>query len=334
MLADPLNLTKYNTPGKAEMVGIDWDSRHWILFYTPNSFIATSMVDTLQQYKEDHPGVECIFFGDLNAHNSDWIISSSPTDKAGLMAQEFAEMFDLKQLVHFPTREGNALDVTFSDITGKATEAPGFGNSDHKSIIFSFSTNVIIPNTPIKNKVRDWVNAPWGCIRGDVKRALLNWVPVGTVDEAESDLDDILTSIIDKYVKFKTPKRHSPSPWWNAKCEKAYKWKLKTFANRQIHPLKYQAAVKFNRKIQKKAYKAHQKRIKYQLNNLSSSDTNFWQLAKEIGGLATDRSQAAPSAQKPADHFALKILLLWSQSAPLVQSARPLQKQLQAGFIK
>ena len=60
MLADPLNLTKYNTPGKAEMVGIDWASRHWILFYTPNSYIATSMVDTLQQYKEDHPGVERI----------------------------------------------------------------------------------------------------------------------------------------------------------------------------------------------------------------------------------------------------------------------------------
>ena len=48
---------------------------------------------------------------------------TSPTDKAGLMAQEFAEMFDLKQLVHFPTREGNTLDVTFSDITGKATVA-------------------------------------------------------------------------------------------------------------------------------------------------------------------------------------------------------------------
>ena len=188
-----------------------------------------------------HPGVECIFFGDLNAHNSDWIISSSPTDKAGLTAQEFAEIPDLKQLVHFPTREGNTLDVTFSDITGKAIEAPGFGNSDHKSIIFSFSTNVAIPNTPIQNKVRDWVHAPWGCIRGDVKRALLNcnWVPVGTVDEAESDLDldDILTNIIDKYVKFKTPNRHSPSPWWNPKCEKAYKWKLKTFANRQNHPL-------------------------------------------------------------------------------------------------
>ena len=135
----------------------------------------------------------------------------------------------------------------------------------------------------------------------------MNWIPVGTVDEAESVLDDILTSITDKYVKFKTPKRHSPSPWWNAKCEKAYKWKLKTFANRRIHPLKYQAAVKFNRKIQKKAYKAHQKRIKCKLNNLSSSDTNFWQLAKEIGGLAANRSQAAPSAQELADHFALKM---------------------------
>ena len=100
-LADPLVLTKYNIKDKVELVGIDWDSKHWIIFYTPNSFTATTimMLDTLQQYKGDRPDVECIFSGDRNAHNSDWITSTSTTDKAGLQAQEFAEMFDLKQLV-------------------------------------------------------------------------------------------------------------------------------------------------------------------------------------------------------------------------------------------
>ena len=151
------------------------------------------------------------------------------------------------------------------------------------------------------------MNAPWNHIKGAVKRALWDWTPIGTVDEAESDLDDILTGIIDKYVNFKTPKRHSPSPWWNAKCEKAYKWKLKTFANRLTDPVKYQAAIKFNRRIQKKAFKTHQQRIKDKLNNLSSNDSNFWQLAKEIGGLTTDRSQSTPSTQKLADHFADKM---------------------------
>ena len=132
----------------------------------------------------------------------------------------------------------------------------------------------------------------------------MNWTPTGIVDEAEGEYDDIPSGIIDRYVKCKTPKRNGPTPWWNSKCEKAYKWKLKTFKNRNSHPLRYQAAIKFNRMIQKKAFKAHQERIKVKLTNMSSSDTNFWQLAKEIGGLVTERSQAAPSAQIMADHFA------------------------------
>ena len=45
------------------------------------------------------------------------------------------------------------------------------------------------------------MNAPWNQIKGAAKRALRNWTPIGTVDEAESDLDDILTGIIDEYVK-------------------------------------------------------------------------------------------------------------------------------------
>ena len=133
----------------------------------------------------------------------------------------------------------------------------------------------------------------------------MNWTPTGTVDEAEGEYDDIPSGIIDRYVKCKTPKRNGPTPWWNSKCEKAYKWKLKTFKNKKSHPLRYQAAIKFNRMIQKKAFKAHQERIKVKLINMPSSDTNFWQLAKEIGGLVIERSQAAPSAQIMADHFGI-----------------------------
>ena len=307
ILADTLDLSKYNTPGLAEMIGIEWGGVHWILYYTPNSNAALVLLQAIQQYKEDHPTARMVFIGDMNAHNSDWIISSSITDKAGLLAQEFCELFGLSQLVDFTTREGNTLDLVMSDIKGIAIEAPGFGNSDHKSMSIVFESQEKIPSTPERKAVRDWHNAPWNHIRGAVKRALTHWKPTGNQDDAEEELDAILSVIIEKYVKWKVPSQPGPTPWWNHKCEDAYKWKQQAFTNRIMDPEGYNQATKYNRKIQKKAYSAYQQKIKRKLNNLPSSDRNFWQMAKEIAGLEAPRSEAAPSPEELAVHFAEKM---------------------------
>ena len=101
VLTDPLNLKAYNTPGIAELVGIDWGGKHWILYYTPHSKHASRLLEVIQQYKEDHPLQPTVFIGDMNVHNEDWICSTF-TDKAGIEAQEFCEMFGMTQLVNFP----------------------------------------------------------------------------------------------------------------------------------------------------------------------------------------------------------------------------------------
>ena len=72
-------------------------------------------------------------------------------------------------------------------------------------------------------------------------------------------------------------------------------------------PDKYKTAVKFNRKAKKKAYGAYQRKIKSKLNRMPCSDGAFCKLAEEIGGLEPSRSEAAPSAQDLADHFADKL---------------------------
>ena len=306
VLADPLKLDNYNESGVAELIGIDWGGKHWILYYTPHSKHASRLLQVLQQYKEDHPQQPTVFIGDMNVHNQDWICSTF-TDKAGIQAQEFCEMFGMSQLVNFPTRGENTLDLVISDFDGRAIAESGFGSSDHLSLYLTFDTTQKIPTTPIRKSVRDWQNAPWNHMKGALKRALANWKPSGGVDEAEADLDNLLSKVVDDYVKWKKPTRPGPTPWWNCKCEKAYKWKRKCFVNRVTDQSKYDSAVKFNRKIQKKAYGSYQKKIKKKLASMSSGDSNFWQLAKEIGGLERTRSESAPSAQKLAEHFAEKM---------------------------
>ena len=213
VLADTLNLHKYNTVGsrRAELIGIDWGGVHWILYYTPNSHEAVWLIDVLQQYKEDHPLQPVVFLGDMNVHNEEWLHSVSGTDHAGVLAQEFSEMFNMHQLVDFPTRGQNTLDLVLSDIVGSALPTAGFGTSDHKSMYLSFTLEEVVPKAPINCAVRDWYHAPWPHIRGALKRAFKDWRPSGTVEEAEDEMDTRITGIIDKYVKFKQPAKPGPN---------------------------------------------------------------------------------------------------------------------------
>ena len=160
ILADKLNLVKYDTVGRAEMVCVEWEGVHWVLYYTPNAHEALLMIQVIQQYKEDHPGVPVVFIGDTNVHNSNWICSTSTTDQGGILAQEFSEIFGMTQLVNFPTRKGNTLDLVLSDINGAATVSPGVGNSDHESMYLTFKVGAVVPKTPVKHSVLDWHSAP------------------------------------------------------------------------------------------------------------------------------------------------------------------------------
>ena len=118
ILADKINLTKYNTPDRAELVGIEWGDVHWILYYTPNAHEAPLLLEAVQQYKEDHPQARVVYIGDMNVHNQEWLDSKSHTDQADVLAQEFSESFGMEQFVHFPTRGENTLDLVLSDIEG------------------------------------------------------------------------------------------------------------------------------------------------------------------------------------------------------------------------
>ena len=172
LLVDVLDLSDYNEKGVAEQVGIVWEDVHWILYYTPNSYAALTLLKLQQQYKEDDPGIRVAFIGDTNVHNNDWICSVSPTDPGGIAAQEFCELFGMHQLVHFPTRGDNTLNIVLSGVMGEAVPIASFGNSDHIALSLSFAIENGVPSTPERHKVRDWKNAPWLHINGAIRRSL------------------------------------------------------------------------------------------------------------------------------------------------------------------
>lgn len=118
LLCTPVNLTAYNVPKVAEMDGFTLDGTYYICCYMPNSMHIHVLIDMLQKLIIDHPGKKFVIVGDFNTHNKEWLCSTSPTDYAGTVAQEFCESFSVDQYVDFSTRGGNTLDLVMSHFPG------------------------------------------------------------------------------------------------------------------------------------------------------------------------------------------------------------------------
>ena len=202
-LVDKSKLAPYNTVGVAEMCGIELYGTNIIDCYTPDSARSPQLFDAMLQYHLEHPERPKIFVGDFNIHNPDWVCSTSKTDKAGQVAQEFCEMFGFNQLVDFPTREGNTLDLIMTCFQGTAAPLTGLGTSDHVSITFKIDAEVEIPIAPKATDSWDWMRAPWNHIRGAVKRSLKGWKAIdhGSVDHAQRDLEGRFVQVQSRFLR-------------------------------------------------------------------------------------------------------------------------------------
>ena len=308
LLVDKVNMSTYNTVEVAEMLGIKCMGETHQLCYTSKSSLSPRLISACENYMLDHPMEKVNFFGDFNVHNPGWICSTSDADNGGLMAEKMCQMFGLNQLIDFPTRDSNTLDLVMTQHSGSARSRVGVGTSDHVSIDITLELNSEVPQSPAHKPTLLWKYAPWNHIRGAVKKGLKDWDPrLLSVDEAEESLDEILCGVIRKYVKTSKPKKPGPVIWWNSKCQEAYVAKLKLFPRRFEDCINYNAAVNKCRTIQNRAFAAYQKELSSQLEQLNKSNKKFWQLAKEIGGVEVQRSGAAPAAEDLAEHFATKM---------------------------
>ena len=170
-------------------------------------------------------------------------------------------MFGIKQLVDFPTRGKNALDLVFSDLEGAATQHVHLGTSDHHalSVVFKIDSKPTAP--PSRVPVYHWGDAPWSHIKGSLKRDLQDWnvKSLGSVDQTEGAFADIILKTTDRYVKQSIPQKRKILPWWNLACSRAFKKKQKAFVQRQSHPVKYSQAKKLCKQLQGRAFANYQK---------------------------------------------------------------------------
>ena len=104
---DVINLKAYTRLECAEMVGIKYGGRTYIVCYTQSSASAIHLFDAMQSYETGHPEDVIVWLGDFNAHNASYFTTMSKGNETGVRAQEFGEMYGYSQVVWFPTRKGN-----------------------------------------------------------------------------------------------------------------------------------------------------------------------------------------------------------------------------------
>ena len=163
------------------------------------------------------------------------------------------------QLVDFPTRDGNALDLVFTVVVGNhsARPVPELGSSDHLALRISLDLKSTIPDPVSRAPVRMWCAAPWGNIGGELHKALKHWDPdaFGCVDNVVQDFNMICDQLISKHVALAVPTQRSMMPWWNKSCNNAYMAKLVAFEARSTDPDAYKRAVRRCSKANRVAYK-------------------------------------------------------------------------------
>ena len=133
LLVDTVDVKKYNVVTEDEILAVKCMSQVIPLCYTPHSGKALVLIAACKQIKMDMPFDDITFIGDFNVHNPGWTCSKQDADPAGVAAQEMSELFGLQQLVNFPTRSEDTLDLVMSANGGIAVQRPGLGTSDHYS---------------------------------------------------------------------------------------------------------------------------------------------------------------------------------------------------------
>ena len=192
-----------------------------VVFYRPPN----SNLDHLKELKKSlrvrHASQfnldQIIICGDFNLPDIDWSTSiASSSESLHNYFTKFVKDNYLWQLVHFPTRNNNILDLILTNIPDKIHNLHGYDDiisTDHKLI--GFDLDLTVPKEPdIKRYVYDFKRADWSSLNNSLQNTSWDqcFVP-NDVDGTLSNWCAVFLTIVNQHVpKSKTRNIHD-HPW-------------------------------------------------------------------------------------------------------------------------
>lgn len=245
-----------------------------VIYHPPGAnenMIIDYLSNNLQFIESKYPHAAVILAGDFNHLN----------------ITEVSQQYSLTQMVNFPTRGNNTLDLVLTNLPDKystAEKLPALGLSDHLAIAVYPKNRPIQSNSTKIIKTRD--------LRESKKIALgrylsnIDWRLVeskGTCQEMTNIFTDLVTQGVDILLPLKTMKiHHSDPPWLTQKFRLLIKKRQSALhSNHSLMYKYYRNAV--NRERKKCKAKFYQGKVKELKNN---NPKQWWNQIKRISGMS------------------------------------------------
>jgi hypothetical protein len=312
-----------NISNRVDLVGchLVFESVHIHLYccYCPPNISTEDLASVTDYLKSMHKDIEnIILIGDFNIPEISWdslSITSVATPGKPQCFQQFCTDLGLSQVVNFPTRGKNILDLVLTNdplLISNVTAFPPLASSDHDSIHLT----ILIPNSlilndssiPVENTFNaepqyDWQNADWSALGNFFLN--IDWTSLFTHKQAANDCWSNFVRVMTDGIQCCVPLKPA-AQWKSAKhsrfttarsvanllLKKNKLWREKQKSPTLINDQKYKMCVEDIAQARKTSETIAENKI-LEGNNLSA-------LYKHINARLTHKSGIAPLID-PAD---------------------------------
>ena len=202
-----------------------------------NLLIATNICNEIKALRNTFKNSPIWFGGDINLPDIDWNNNAIVSHHYKKNINEiFLETFDdcgLEQLVKFPTREENTLDIV-------ATNRPTFVNrcvphpgvSDHQTAVLLDIVCHPIRSKPNKRKILLWNRANIISIKDQLSTEIAEFIATHDIESPVNDIWGAFKTLIDNAM-LSVPSKYTSSrysqPWITQKCKRLSRRKKRAY---------------------------------------------------------------------------------------------------------
>ena len=194
-------------------------------FYRPPNSPTTTLVDlndSLRSIRLQFPSAKIILGGDFNCPGIDWYAGVLTDSYISVSLREslieLANDYHLQQIINFPTRKNNLLDLCFtSHINLVQSCQPYPGLSDHEVVLIKFQSQIPI-SKQCPRKIYLYQKANWTTIREKLilisdEYFLRNQSSNRSVEDNWHFIHHHITKLINDHIPTKLLHSRSHCPW-------------------------------------------------------------------------------------------------------------------------
>ena len=236
-----------------------------------------------------HPGCAHWHCGDYNLPDIDWstetLTRSQYNHNISNMFVQTLEICNMNQIIDFPTRKNNTLDILFTNrptLMHKLTPYPGL--SDHDTIIQAEIDCRARVQRPVKRKVYQWnkmkpaeISKMKKFVQSCSTQIVQNTTPETPVEEIWLDIKQIALSVMDKFVPNKFTSTRYTQPWMTRECKTLIRKKHRLYnrARRSNSTLDWDRFKEIRKRTQKLCRTANATYISTRISDDPSRNNKF-----------------------------------------------------------